>query len=137
VGVASVVKLLPMKYRPAIGSTERARELRANMTAAERMLWRLLRESFPEARFRRQVPIRSFIADFASHRARLIIEVDGGQHSLDKDARRTKLLEAEGYRVLRFWNNDVLQDPRGVWTRIDRALLERHPHPASPIKGEG
>ena len=125
-----------MKYRPAIGSTERARELRANMTDAERALWRLLRESFPEARFRRQVPIRSFIADFASHRARLVIEVDGGQHSPDSDDRRTKLIEAEGYRLIRFWNNDVLRNPDGVWTVIDRALSGGHPHPASPIKGE-
>jgi very-short-patch-repair endonuclease len=125
-----------MKYRPAIESTERARELRANMTDAERALWRLLRESFPEARFRRQVPIRSFIADFASHRARLVIEVDGGQHSPDSDDRRTKLIEAEGYRLIRFWNNDVLRNPDGVWTVIDRALPGGHPHPASPIKGE-
>jgi very-short-patch-repair endonuclease len=125
-----------MKYRPAIGSTERARELRANMTEAERGLWRLLRESFREARFRRQVPIRSFIADFASHRTRLVIEVDGGQHSADKDGRRTKLIEAEGYCLLRFWNNDVLQNLPGVSTVIERSLLEGHPHPSSPIKGE-
>jgi len=107
------------------------------MTDAERAIWRLLRESFPEARFRRQAPIRSFIADFASHRVRLVIEVDGGQHSEEKDARRTRLIEAEGYRVLRFWNSDVLRNPDGVWTVINRALLERHPHLASPIKGEG
>jgi very-short-patch-repair endonuclease len=126
-----------MKYRPAIGSTERARELRTNMTDAERAMWRLLREGFPDARFRRQVPIRSFFADFASHRVRLVIEVDGGQHSEEKDAERTRLIEAEGYRVLRFWNSDALANPDGVWNLINRALLEGHPHLTSPIKGEG
>ncbi len=99
-------------------------------------MWRLLRVGFPEARFRRQVPIRSFIADFASHRVRLVIEVDGGQHCEDKDAGRTALIEREGYRLLRFWNNDVLDHPDGVHSVIATALGERHPHPASPIKGE-
>jgi very-short-patch-repair endonuclease len=125
-----------MKYRPAVGSTERVRQLRTNATNAERALWRLLRESFPEARFRGQVPIRSFITDFASHRARIVIEVDGGQHCDEKDLPRTKLIEAEGYRVVRFWNNDVLGNPDGVHSIIAEALNDRHPHPASPIKGE-
>ena len=125
-----------MKYRPAIGSTPRARALRSNPTDAETAMWRLLRESFPEARFRRQVPLRRFVVDFASHRARLVIECDGGQHNDAADAERTGLIEAEGYRLLRFWNNDVLGNADGVHTIIAEALLERHPHPASPIKGE-
>jgi very-short-patch-repair endonuclease len=125
-----------MKYRPAIGSTARARNLRANMTDAERAMWRLLREAFPDARFRCQVPIRSFIADFASHRAKLVIEVDGGQHSDEADAGRTSLIEGEGYRVVRFWNDDVLANADGVYEVIARALHERHPRPTSPIKGE-
>ena len=99
-------------------------------------MWRVLRQGFPDARFRRQVPIRSFIADFASHQARLIIEVDGGQHCEARDAERTSLIEAEGYRVLRFWNNDVIGNRDGVYSLIAAALLERHPHRASPIKGE-
>lgn len=99
-------------------------------------MWRILRESFPEARFRRQTPIRHFIVDFASHRARLIIEVDGGQHADGADLARDRILQGEGYRVLRFWNHDVLGNPDGVWSVIDRALHARHPHPASPIKGE-
>jgi len=114
-------------------------------------MWRLLRENFPEARFRRQVPIRHFIADFASHRARLVIEIDGGQHAPAVDSGRTAIVEAEGYRVLRFWNNEVLANPDGVLTVINRALAGHHPHPVSrfqlrpgdeaaahaPIKGEG
>ena len=100
-------------------------------------MWRLLREAFPEARFRRQVPLRHYIVDFASHRARLVIECDGGQHNEEVDADRTRLIEAEGYRVLRFWNNDILANAEGVHSVIASALLDLHPHPTSPIKGEG
>lgn len=100
-------------------------------------MWRLLREAFPEEWFRRQVPLRHYIVDFASHRAKLVIECDGGQHSEEVDAGRTRLIEAEGYRVLRFWNNDILDNPDGVHSVLASALLDRHPHPTSPIKGEG
>jgi len=98
---------------------------------------RLLRAALPEARFRRQVPLRSYVVDFASHRAKLVIECDGGQRNQAMDARRTSLIEAEGYRVLRFWNNDVLGNPDGVHSAIAEALCTGHPHPTSPIKGEG
>jgi very-short-patch-repair endonuclease len=125
-----------MKYRPSVGSTDRARLLRANTTDAERRMWRILREGFPEARFRRQVPLRHYIVDFASHRAKLVIECDGGQHNKEVDAERTAVIEAEGYRVIRFWNSDVLENPEGVHAIIVSAFRERHPHPASPIKGE-
>jgi len=107
------------------------------MTDAERALWRLLRESFPDEHFRRQVPIRHFIADFATHRARLVIEVDGGQHEAGNDVGRTKIIEAEGYRVLRFWNHEVLGNPDGVWAVTDAALRDRHPTPTPPHRGEG
>jgi len=100
-------------------------------------MWRILREAFPEARFRRQVPLRHYVVDFASHRARLVIECDGGQHNEDVDAHRTQQIEAEGYCVLRFWNNEILGNPDGVHSVIASALRDRHPHPTSPIKGEG
>jgi very-short-patch-repair endonuclease len=99
-------------------------------------MWRLLRDAFQDARFRRQVPLRHYVVDFASHRAHLVIECDGGQHNHEADAHRTSLIEAEGYRVLRFWNNDVLDNPDGVHLAIEAALREGHPHPSSPIKGE-
>ena len=92
-------------------------------------MWRLLRENFPEQRFRRQVPIRHYVADFASHRARLVIEVDGGQHSEGTDAERTSAIEAEGYRVLRFWNNEVLENTEGVAASISAALCPASPPP--------
>ena len=126
-----------MKYRPAIGSTEKARALRKNTTRAELVMWLLLREAFPEARFRRQVPLRHYIVDFASHRAKLVIECDGGQHDVAVDAYRTGLIEAEGYRVLRFWNHDVLGNPDGVHTAIASVLRDDHPHPTLPHQGEG
>jgi very-short-patch-repair endonuclease len=105
------------------------------MTDAERKLWSLLRESFPDEHFRRQVPIRHYIADFASHRARIVIEVDGGQRSAEADAGRSKLIESEGYRVIRFWNDEVIGNPDGVWSVLDRVLREDHPHPTLPHQG--
>jgi very-short-patch-repair endonuclease len=92
--------------------------------------------AFSDWHFRKQVPLRHFIADFASHRAKLAIEVDGGQHETEADASRSAIIEAEGYRVIRFWNNEVLGNPDGVWSVIDRVLHADHPHPASPIEGE-
>ncbi len=105
---------------------ERARDLRKNMTDVERVLWRGLREALPTYHWRKQVPLGPYTVDFASHSARLIVEVDGGQH-VDRgeyDAVRTRFLESEGYRVLRFWNSDVLQNPEGVLTRIADTLGE-------------
>ena len=106
------------------------------MTDAERAIWRMLREGFREHHFRRQVPLRHFIADFASHRAKLVIEVDGGQHDETADAPRTQVIEDEGYRVIRVWNNEVLGNPDGVFLMIEGVLREAHPTPApSPSRG--
>jgi len=107
------------------------------MTDAEKAMWRLLRESFPEQNWRKQVPFRQYVADFASHPAKLVIEVDGGQHSVEVDASRTAVIEADGYRVLRFWNDDVLGNPDGVWSLVDGLLRHPHPHPALPHRGGG
>jgi very-short-patch-repair endonuclease len=103
------------------------------MTDAERKLWRLLRDSFKDHHFRRQVPIRHYIADFVSHRAKLVIEVDGGQHTEDADAARTRVIEDEGYSVIRFWNHDVLGNADGVWSVIDATLRGN----ALPLGGGG
>ncbi len=78
------------------------------------MLWDILRTAFPDAHFRFQVPIRHYFADFASHRAKLVVEADGGQHSEAADAERTATIEADGYRVIRFWNHDILGNRDGV-----------------------
>ena len=118
------------------GSVQRARRLRRDSTDAERLLWRELREALPMAKFRRQSPVGPYIADFLSFGHRLIVEVDGGQHDLNaaRDAVRTVYLEAQGYRVLRFWNNDVLRNLDGVLHVISAALF---PHPNPLPEGEG
>jgi very-short-patch-repair endonuclease len=126
-----------VKNYPPPGAIGRARDLRKKMTDAERALWRMLRLSFREHHFRKQVPIRHYIADFASHRAKLVIEVDGGQHNPEVDSERTRIIEDEGYRVLRFWNNEVIGNPDGVCDEIDRVLHGHHPAPTPPHQGEG
>ena len=107
-----------------------ARRMRAEPTDAERVLWQRLRHDIKlvGSHFRRQVVIGPFIVDFASRRAKLVIELDGGQHDWQQasDASRTRRIEAAGYRVLRFWNNDVLGNLEGVLSEIQRAL------PATP-----
>ncbi len=93
-----------------------ARQLRNDPTEAEKRLWSHLRASrFEGAKFTRQFPIGGFIADFACRRLRLAIELDGGQHATSTtDAGRTRVIEAFGYRVIRFWNNEVLGNTEGV-----------------------
>jgi very-short-patch-repair endonuclease len=100
-------------------------------------MWIMLKEFFPEARFRRQVPIRHYIADFASHRMKLVIEIDGGQHSPERDEQRSRAIEAEGYRIVRFWNNDVLENGEGCMTWLSQILGHRHPHPTSASQQAG
>jgi BirA family biotin operon repressor/biotin-[acetyl-CoA-carboxylase] ligase len=97
-----------------------ARNLRNNATEAEQRLWLHLRASrFEGAKFTRQFPIGNFIADFACRSLRIAIELDGGQHSdSPTDANRTRIIEAHGYRVIRFWNNEVLGNIDGVLTVI-------------------
>lgn len=97
-----------------------ARNLRNNPTEAEQRLWLELRTSrFAAAKFTRQHPIGDFIADFACRRLKLAIELDGGQHAdSPTDANRTRVIEAHGYRVIRFWNNEVLGNIDGVLTVI-------------------
>jgi very-short-patch-repair endonuclease len=118
--------------------SERARYLRGHPTEAERRLWTVLRRRQLGFRFRRQVPIRPFVADFVCLSERLIIEVDGGQHAARtaSDQARTRWLEAQGLRVLRFWNSDVLENTTGVVQVIFQALGAPLPHP-SPARGEG
>ena len=100
--------------------------MRKTPTAAERKLWWHLRHRLPlqGSHFRRQVQIGRYIADFASHQLKLVIELDGGQHGSQtmQDDARTASLKSEGYRVLRFWNNDVLSNIEGVLTEIQNAI---------------
>ena len=104
-----------------------ASRLRANATGAETLLWRRLKHLETRGtHFRRQMPIGKFIADFACPAARLIVEVDGSQHGeaagRGRDEERTQWLASEGYRVIRFWNNDITGNIEGVMEAIYDAL---------------
>ena len=97
----------------------RARALRKEMTDAERLLWRHLRNNKLGVKFRRQEVIGSYIVDFVSYAKKLIIEVDGGQHlDSEYDKKREEVLKGLGFRMLRFWNNEVLGNTDGVMEKI-------------------
>ena len=110
----------------------RARGLRRDTTDAEAVLWRHLRNrSLAGRKFRRQHSLGRYIVDFVCLETFLVVEVDGGQHAADKDrdVRRTEWLNSEGFRVLRFWNNEVLSNIDGVLITIESALKGPHPNP--------
>jgi len=113
-------------------NVSRARHLRVMQTTAETRLWaRLRNRALGGFKFRRQVPVGSYIADFLCAERMLVVEVDGGQHADNSvDARRTRFFEEKGYRVIRFWNPDVLSNTDGVLEMILIALGEAPPHPS-------
>jgi very-short-patch-repair endonuclease len=106
-----------------------ARKLRRASTDVEALLWQRLRNRQVEvAKFVRQFPIGPYVADFACRAARLVIELDGGQHSESvRDAERTRIIEAHGFTVVRFWNSDVVDNIDGVLEEIRNALLNARP----------
>jgi very-short-patch-repair endonuclease len=106
-------------------TTSRARQLRARQTEAERRLWFLLRDRrLNGAKFRRQVPIGNYIVDFVCQEAKLVVELDGGQHAdqVAYDTARSEWLGGVGYRVLRIWNNEIFENEEGVLTAIYNEL---------------
>ena len=120
----------------------RARSLRRDMTDAETKIWQRLRaHRFMGLSFRRQLPVGPYVVDFVCLEARLIIEIDGGQHASNQaayDTKRDAWLRSEGFRILRFWNNDVLKNLRGVLERIAEALQDSPPPSLTlPRKGGG
>ena len=124
---------------------KRAKRLRREMTDAEKKLWSHLRDQrLGGCKFRKQQPIGPYIADFVCQSSRLIVEADGSQHLENShDLRRDAFLNGKGYRVLRFWNSDILLELDGVLTAIRAALSGPHPPiaaqwaPPSPSRGEG
>jgi len=108
----------------------RARQLRRDQTDAEQKLWGKLRDrQLGGAKFRRQHPIGPFVTDFCCAQRKLVVDLDGGQHAEDvaSDQKRSRFLEERGYRVLRFWNYDVLGNTEAVLERIADALSDPHP----------
>ncbi len=116
-----------------------ARKLRTEPTEAERKLWYALRkQQINGYRFRRQHPIGPYFVDFICLEVRLVIELDGGQHAISTtDKVRDRWLRAEGYEVLRFWNDQVLAETEGVVERILTTLCERTPTLTLPPQGGG
>ena len=120
-----------------------AKNLRSQQTDAEQRLWHQLRaHRFMGLKFKRQKPVGRYIVDFVCIKYQLIIEVDGGQHidQMEYDDERTAWLESEGFRVLRFWNHEVLQEMDGVLEQIRQAVVEiATPSPPAPLPhaGEG
>ena len=118
----------------------KARKLRKNLTEAERTLWRYLRlRQFDGNKLRRQQPIGRYIVDFVCLEKKLIVEVDGGQHSeqVVYDSERNEWLERQGFRILRFWNNQVLKEIDAVKERIMEELISDSctPHLNPPPQG--
>jgi very-short-patch-repair endonuclease len=139
--IDKVVKKPVWRVTPVM--RKRARALRADSTKAERIVWRAVRaHRLHGVHFRRQTPIGPYIVDFVWHTAKLIIELDGGQHFDDayeaRDARRDNFLRSKGFRVLRFSNHDVMTNLEGVWDVIAAAVGEALPPPYPPPQaGEG
>jgi very-short-patch-repair endonuclease len=111
-------------------TTSRAKRLRKNSTDAERALWRILRSrQLGGHKFRRQQPLGPFIVDFVCLDARMVVEIDGGQHNEEEDIaydqRRSQWLEKAGFRVMRFWNQEVLNELESVSDAISNALIAR------------
>ena len=117
------------------GRTAQVRRLRRNQTDAERVLWFRLRDRrLAGWKFKRQVSIDRFIVDFCCVDAKLIVELDGGQHDTngERDADRTRILEAMGYLVLRFWNHNVLENTEGVLESVLSTVSRHRPGPPHP-----
>ena len=120
-------------------STAFAKLLRRNSSDAEKRLWRQLRDRQIEGyKFRRQIPLGIYVVDFVCFEARLVVEVDGGQHNMrrDHDERRTAWLNSQGFKVLGFWNNEVFETSDSVLETIRRALIVATPHPYPLPQGE-
>ena len=119
--------------------TLKAQQLRSTATDAEKKLWtHLSRRQLNGFKFSRQMPVGPYICDFMCREARLVVELDGGQHDerAGYDAARTEYIEASGYRLIRFWNTDVLSNIDHVLTAIGEAL-GTPPPPAPPASGRG
>src|SRR2546425_1859633 len=117
------------------GNIGGAKRLRRDQTDAERKLWFRLRDRrLYGLKFRRQAPINQHIVDFCCAETRLIIEIDGGQHTTRtaEDLNRTKILETMGYLVLRFWNHDVIQNIEGVFEEILKSVNQQPSEPPHP-----
>jgi len=120
-------------------TTNVVRKLRNQMTEAEKAVWYFLRsKQLSGSKFRRQEPIGNYIVDFVCFSVKLIIEIDGGQHAdetLEQDKIRDEWLSSQGFAILRFWNNEVLQNREGVFDRIGKLCAPPFPSPSRQGRG--
>jgi len=119
--------------------TNIARMLRKRSTSAENLLWQQLRGRQLEGhKFRRQQPVGPYILDFVNFEKRIVIELDGGQHAIKKDSdkKRDQWLKVEGFKVLRFWNNDIFENLEGSLEVIRKRLLSPSPDPSHQGRGD-
>ena len=119
---------------------EKSRQLRKNMTNQEKKLWSIIRNrQFFGLRFRRQFPIGNYIVDFICREKKIIIEIDGGQHNepqnTDYDISRTKFLYSSGYKVVRFWNNEINDNIDGVYEKLKEVFEITPPQPSPSVEG--
>ena len=131
---------MPERIKPPLPTQtrERARSLRREGTDAEHKLWYQLRAGrLKGMKFRRQHPVPPFVVDFYCEAARLVVELDGSQHNEDADAPRTRYLESLGLKVLRYWDNEVLQQTEAVLESILSASENRTLTPTPLPAGEG
>ena len=130
--------MLNIMPEPIRRPTRRAQNLRNNATPAERLLWRYLsRRQFDGWKFSRQMPVGPYICDFLCRELNLVIEVDGGQHcDSPTDPVRTAYLKREGFKVVRYWNNEVRENVDGVIQNLRLLIGQPHPLPP-PASGRG
>ena len=130
-----MLHIMPQRVRRP---TQRAQELRNSATPAERMLWQhLSRRQLDGWKFSRQMPVGPFVCDFLSRELKLVIELDGGQHDENQaDAARTAYIEQQGFRVVRYWNNEVHENVAGVLEHLLALIDQAHPQPL-PHAGGG
>lgn len=133
-----MIIFLPPRGRAGLGcgmakNTEIAKKLRQNMTDAEKLLWyHLKNKQLNGYKFRRQEPIGDYIVDFVCYSCHIVIEADGGQHlDSEKDKERDNWLNSQGFRVLRFWNNDIISNIEGILEVIHTACSS--PDPSCPL----
>jgi len=127
-----------MSRRVKVDTTERARALRSNATREERKMWEMLSRYRPK--FTRQLPIGPYIVDFACRQAKLVVEIDGGQHAeSERDIIRDQWLADQGWSVFRVWNSDVRRNPTGaaeaIVARAAECLCGTHPQPLPSREG--
>lgn len=131
---------MPVTFKPPLPTTTKwnSRKLRREMTDAERKLWQYLRAGrLGGLKFRRQHPVPPYIADFCCVEHMLLVELDGSQHAQATDAARTRYLSSQGWRVIRFWDHDVLRDIESVVDAIWNSVGSRTHSPTPLPEGEG